>query len=66
MLRIKRLLPNRTQRVFFNGSLSNIIQVEAGIPQGSYLGPLLISMLTNDMSLALSKCVMQRDVNTFF
>ena len=43
---IKSYLSNRTQRVFFNGSLSNIIQVEAGIPKGSCLGPLLFSIFT--------------------
>ena len=52
---IKNYLSNRTQRVFFNGSLSNIIQVESGIPLGSCLGPLLFSIFTNDMSLALTK-----------
>ena len=52
---IKSYLSNRKQRVFFNGSLSNIIQVESGIPQGSCLGPLLVSIFTNDMPLALSK-----------
>ena len=52
---IKSYLSNRTQRVFFNGSLSNIIQVQSGIPQGSCLGPLLFSIFTNDMLLALSK-----------
>ena len=36
---IKSYLSNRTQRMFFNGSRSNIIQVESGIPQGSCLGP---------------------------
>ena len=35
---IKSYLSNRTQRVFFNGTLSNIIQVE-GIFQDSCLGP---------------------------
>ena len=48
-------LSNRTQRVLFHGSLSNVIQIEAGIPQGSYLGHLLFSICTNDMPLALSK-----------
>jgi hypothetical protein len=48
---IKSYLSNRTQRVFFNGSLSNIIQLESGIPQGSCLGPLLLKSFTNDMPL---------------
>ena len=39
LLWIQCYLSNRTQSVFFNGSLSNIIQVESGIPQGSCLGP---------------------------
>jgi hypothetical protein len=42
---IKSYLSNRTQRVFFNGSLSNVIQLQSGIPQGSCLGPLLFSIL---------------------
>ena len=41
---INSYLANRTQRVFFNGSPSNIIQVESGIPQCSCLGPLLFSI----------------------
>jgi hypothetical protein len=41
---IKSYLSNRTQRVFFNRSLSNTIQVESGIPQGSCLGPLLSTL----------------------
>ena len=48
---IKSYLSSRTRRVFFNGSLSNIIQLESGIPQGSCLGPLLFSIFTNDMPL---------------
>ena len=52
---IKSYLSNRTKRVFFNGSHSNIIQLESGIPQGSCLGPLLFSIFTNDMPLTLSK-----------
>jgi hypothetical protein len=42
---IKSDLSNRTHRVFFNGSLSNIIQLESGNPQGSCLGPLLFQFL---------------------
>ena len=44
ILWIKSYLSNRTQRVLFNGSLSNIIQVESGIPQG---GPLLFFLQIN-------------------
>ena len=44
LLGIKSYMSERTQRVFFNGILSNIIQVESGIPQGSCLGLLLISI----------------------
>ena len=46
MIWIKSYLSNRTQRVFFNGSISNIIQVESGIPQGNCLGPFFQSLLT--------------------
>ena len=55
ILWIKSYLSNRTQKVFFNGCLSNIIQVESGIPQGSCLSPLLFYFFTNDMPLTLSK-----------
>ena len=40
-------LSNRTKRVLFHGSLSNIIQLESGIPQGTCLGPLLFSIFNN-------------------
>ena len=55
ILWIKSFMSYRIQRVFFNGRLSNIIQVESGIPQGSCLGPLPFSIFTNDMPLAFSK-----------
>ena len=52
---IKSYLSDRTHRVFFNGSISNIIQVESGIPQGSCLGLLLFSIFADDLPLAPSK-----------
>ena len=60
ILWIKIYRSNRIQRVFFNGSLSNIIQVETGIPQGSCLGHLLFKIFTNEMPLALNNASVSR------
>jgi hypothetical protein len=66
ILWIKSYLSNRTQRVFFNGSLSNIIQVESGIPQGSCLGPLLFSIFTNNMAMSKARVSMYVDDSTLY
>ena len=65
---IQRYRSNRTQRVFFNGSVSNVKHVKCGVPQGSSLGPLLFSIFTNDLPLALNKaCVsMYADDSTIY
>ena len=51
---MKKYLSNRRQRVFFNESLSNIIQVKSGIHPWQLSKP-LTSTFTNDLPLALSK-----------
>jgi hypothetical protein len=53
---------------FFNGSFSNVKHVKCGVPQGSSLGPLLFSIFTNDLPLALNKaCVsMYADDSTIY
>ena len=47
---LRNYLSNRTQSVFVNSSMSTFKTTNAGVPQGSVLGPLMFLIYVNDIA----------------
>ena len=65
----KSHLSRRTQFVQYNGSYSSSKWIKGAVPQGSTLGPLLVSLYINDLcnvSQALDFILFADDANLFF
>ena len=56
---IRSYLSNRTQQTKFNQLISDTATVEAGVPQGSILGPVLFIAFTADLSTYIPECVIK-------
>ena len=60
-------LTNRKQRVVLNGQCSSWVDIRAGVPQGSILGPLLFLIYVNDLPNGLkSECKLFADGTSLF
>ena len=59
----KSYLYSRSQRVSINGSLSQMVDINSGVPQGSVIGPLFFIIFMNDLpdKIVNSSCYLFAD-----
>ena len=57
LMLLESFLSDRKQRVVINGQNSDWLQINAGVPQGSILGPLLFLVYVNDLPRNLKSTV---------
>ena len=54
--RLSCYLTGRTQSISVNGTISEAMQIQFSVSQGSVLGPLLFIMYINNLPLAVRAC----------
>ena len=67
LILIQNFLSGRSQRVVLNGQVSDWVEILAGVPQGSILGPLFFLIFINDLPVGLeSKAKIFADDTSLF
>ena len=58
-------LTHRSQGVYIDGSMSSLLALEAGVPQGSILGPIYYTIFTNELPQVVHEvdCPVQDEPN---
>ena len=59
-------LKNKKQYVIINNLESDLTEITTGVPQGFIFGPLLFSIIINDLKKSSKKFLMYADDTTFY